>query len=68
MCTTLDKEGCVYHTFIFYGFVTLMSLAMIAYNVGNSISDAICFDMLGKGIKLTGKRKYFIITILGDLI
>jgi len=51
--TEMEKD-CLYGTPVFWGFVLLMSLGTIAFNVANSISDAICFDVLGSG----GQMKY----------
>jgi hypothetical protein len=45
--TEMEKD-CLYGTPVFWGFVLLMSLGTIGFNVANSISDAICFDVLGK--------------------
>lgn len=48
--TSEDAEAasCFYKTWIFWTFVVLTYLGTIGFNVGNSISDAICFDMLGE--------------------
>lgn len=48
--TSEDAEAasCFYKTWIFWTFVILTYLGTIGFNVGNSISDAICFDMLGE--------------------
>lgn len=47
-----------YSGFSFWAFVILMSLGTIGYNLTNSISDAICFDMLGEGNQmLYGKQR-----------
>lgn len=51
--TEMEKD-CLYGTPAFWGFVLLMSLGTIGFNVANSISDAICFDVLGSG----GQMKY----------
>ncbi|PNF40182.1 hypothetical protein B7P43_G08260 [Cryptotermes secundus] len=51
--TEIEKD-CLYGTPAFWGFVLLMSLGTIGFNVANSISDAICFDVLGSG----GEMKY----------
>ena len=45
--TEMEKD-CLYGTPVFWGFVLLMFLGTIGFNVANSISDAICFDVLGK--------------------
>lgn len=39
---------CVTGTLTFWSFVLLMSLGTIGFNVANCVSDATCFDMLGK--------------------
>lgn len=48
--TSEDAEAasCFYKTWPFWTFVVLTYLGTIGFNVGNSISDAICFDMLGE--------------------
>ncbi|XP_066991663.2 major facilitator superfamily domain-containing protein 6 [Anabrus simplex] len=46
---TSDNADCLYGTPTFWSFVILMSLGTIGFNVANSISDAICFDVLGSG-------------------
>ncbi|KAJ4431529.1 hypothetical protein ANN_20127 [Periplaneta americana] len=51
---TEREKDCLYGTPTFWGFVILMSLGTIGFNVANSISDAICFDVLGSG----GEMKY----------
>lgn len=40
--------NCIYKTGNFWAFVLLMSIGTIGFNVVNSISDAICFDVIGK--------------------
>ncbi|KAF5299512.1 hypothetical protein FQR65_LT01095 [Abscondita terminalis] len=37
---------CLYNSFTFWCFIILMSLGTIGFNVLNSISDAICFDVI----------------------
>lgn len=39
---------CIYKTGNFWAFVLLMSIGTIGFNVVNSISDAICFDVIGE--------------------
>lgn len=48
--TSEDAEAasCFYKTWIFWSFVILTYIGTIGFNVGNSISDAICFDVLGE--------------------
>ncbi|XP_015598871.1 major facilitator superfamily domain-containing protein 6 [Cephus cinctus] len=43
------QTSCLYTSITFWGFVILMSLGNIGFNVSNCISDAICFDVLGHG-------------------
>lgn len=45
---TETVTGCLYRTPSFWAFVILMSIGTICFNVTNSISDAICFDVIGK--------------------
>lgn len=47
-----SAQDCLYGTTQFWIFVLLMSLGTIAFNVANSVSDAICFDVLGKNVCL----------------
>uniref|UniRef100_W8APK8 Major facilitator superfamily domain-containing protein 6 n=1 Tax=Ceratitis capitata TaxID=7213 RepID=W8APK8_CERCA len=42
------QTDCIYSTPTFWLFVAFMCLGTIGFNVVNSISDAICFDMLGE--------------------
>ncbi|XP_026827205.1 major facilitator superfamily domain-containing protein 6 isoform X2 [Ooceraea biroi] len=44
-----DNNHYLYTSVTFWGFVLLMSLGNIGFNVSNCISDAICFDVLGEG-------------------
>lgn len=37
---------CLYQSFTFWCFIILMSIGTIGFNVLNSISDAICFDVI----------------------
>lgn len=48
ICEPIHKGPSFYLGPIFISFVLLMALGSIGYNVTNSISDAICFDVLGK--------------------
>ncbi|GLH09402.1 Uncharacterized protein GBIM_14482 [Gryllus bimaculatus] len=53
VCVLDDAAAnCLYGTPIFWSFVILMSLGTIGFNVANSISDAICFDVLGDGAEM----------------
>lgn len=47
-CDKLEDTHCLYTSITFWGFILLMSLGNIGFNVSNCISDAICFDILGK--------------------
>lgn len=47
-CDNFEDNYCLYTSITFWGFVLLMSLGNIGFNVSNCISDAICFDVLGK--------------------
>ncbi|CAL7937711.1 unnamed protein product [Xylocopa violacea] len=49
VCDTFEDNYCLYTSVTFWGFVLLMSLGNIGFNVSNCISDAICFDILGEG-------------------
>lgn len=52
------EDNCIYTSVTFWGFVLLMSLGNIGFNVSNCISDAICFDVLGKWtVKIFVHRK-----------
>lgn len=42
-----EASSCFYKTWVFWAFVILTYIGTIGFNVGNSISDAICFDVLG---------------------
>lgn len=51
------QTSCLLSNYAFWVFVVLFSIGGIAFNVTNSLSDAICFDVLGKNfikVKLTG--------------
>ncbi|XP_067628703.1 major facilitator superfamily domain-containing protein 6 isoform X2 [Eurosta solidaginis] len=48
------KTDCIYSSPTFWLFVIFLCLGTIGFNVVNSISDAICFDMLGE----SGEGKY----------
>ncbi|KAG7200607.1 hypothetical protein KM043_001165 [Ampulex compressa] len=49
VCDNFEDHHCLYTSATFWGFVLLMSLGNIGFNVCNCISDAICFDVLGEG-------------------
>ncbi|CAH0559127.1 unnamed protein product [Brassicogethes aeneus] len=42
-----SNNGCLYKSWPFWMFVIFMSFGSIGFNVVNSISDAICFDVIG---------------------
>lgn len=49
-CTPVENQSlgnCFYATMTFWSFVVLMCIGTIGFNVTNSVSDAICFDVLG---------------------
>lgn len=46
-CDNFEDRHCLYASATFWGFIFLMALGNIGFNVSNSISDAICFDILG---------------------
>ncbi|KAB0801831.1 hypothetical protein PPYR_04017 [Photinus pyralis] len=41
-----NNTHCLYTSFTFWAFIILISLGTIGFNVLNSISDAICFDVI----------------------
>lgn len=52
------SENHVYQSTTFWMFVVLMSLGTINFNVGNCVSDAICFDVLGENQEMKyGKQR-----------
>lgn len=46
--TNFDNSHDLYRSLNFWIFVVLISLGSIGYNSINSLSDAICFDLIGK--------------------
>ncbi|KAK6635309.1 hypothetical protein RUM44_000560 [Polyplax serrata] len=44
----ISQNSQLFQSTQFYIFIILMTLSMITFNVSNSISDAICFDVLGE--------------------
>ncbi|KAH1027493.1 major facilitator superfamily domain-containing protein 6 [Dendroctonus ponderosae] len=42
------EDTKVYQSITFWSFLILMSIGTIGFNVSNSISDAICFDVIGE--------------------
>lgn len=60
--TTEDIEApsCFYKTWTFWIFICLTYMGTICFNVGNSISDAICFDLLGEDRQMKyGKQRIY---------
>lgn len=60
--TTEDVEApsCFYKSLTFWSFLILTYLGTIGFNVGNSISDAICFDVLGENRQMKyGKQRIY---------
>ncbi|XP_043266069.1 major facilitator superfamily domain-containing protein 6 isoform X2 [Colletes gigas] len=49
VCDNFEEKHCLYTSSTFWGFVILLCLGNIGFNVSNSISDAVCFDILGAG-------------------
>ncbi|XP_063235657.1 major facilitator superfamily domain-containing protein 6 isoform X2 [Bacillus rossius redtenbacheri] len=59
-CRPAEGRDCLYGSPAFWGFVLLMALGTIGFNVSNSVSDAICFDMLGSGEEMKyGRQRVF---------
>ncbi|XP_033342281.1 major facilitator superfamily domain-containing protein 6 isoform X2 [Megalopta genalis] len=56
-CDNFNDKHCLYTSITFWGFIILMSLGNIGFNVCNSISDAICFDVLGEGGQMSYGRQ-----------
>ncbi|XP_020278961.1 major facilitator superfamily domain-containing protein 6 isoform X2 [Pseudomyrmex gracilis] len=56
-CDNFDDNHCLYTSVTFWGFVLLMSLGNIGFNVSNCISDAICFDVLGESGQMSYGRQ-----------
>lgn len=55
-----EASSCFYKTWIFWTFVFLTYIGTIGFNVGNSISDAICFDVLGEENQMKyGKQRVY---------
>lgn len=48
LCDNFEDNHCLYTSITFWGFILLMCFGNIGFNVSNCISDAICFDVLGK--------------------
>jgi hypothetical protein len=49
-CEYLESFGGLYTSMTFWLFILLTYVGTIGFNVGNCVSDAICFDVLGKQI------------------
>ncbi|CAO1413035.1 unnamed protein product [Diamesa serratosioi] len=55
-----ETPYCFYKSWVFWLFVTLTYLGTIGFNVGNCISDAICFDVLGEDQQMKyGRQRVF---------
>lgn len=55
-----EASSCFYKTWVFWAFVILTYIGTIGFNVGNSISDAICFDVLGDENQMKyGKQRVY---------
>ncbi|KAJ8684289.1 hypothetical protein QAD02_020081 [Eretmocerus hayati] len=50
-------SDCLYGSPAFWGFIVIMFLGNVGFNVSNCISDAICFDVLGKGGQMSYGRQ-----------
>lgn len=61
--TSSTTEDLSYNSSTFWMFVVLMSLGTINFNVGNCVSDAICFDVLGEN----GEMRYGYQRVFGQL-
>ncbi|XP_044737446.1 major facilitator superfamily domain-containing protein 6 [Chrysoperla carnea] len=58
ICEQINEVDCLYGTPTFWGFVILMAIGTIGFNVANCVSDAICFDVLGENGQLDyGKQR-----------
>jgi len=55
----VEAASCFYSSWTFWLFVVFTYLGTIGFNVGNSISDAICFDILGDKQMKYGKQRVF---------
>lgn len=55
-----EASSCFYTTWVFWSFLILTYIGTICFNVGNSISDAICFDVLGEEKQMKyGKQRLY---------
>lgn len=52
-----EEKSSIYSSASFWLFVLLMSLGTINFNVGNCVSDAICFDVLGENQEMKYGRQ-----------
>lgn len=59
MTEDVEAPNCFYNSWVFWVFVFLTYMGTIGFNVGNSISDAICFDVLGEKQMKYGKQRVF---------
>lgn len=51
-CYLNESDAPMYTSTTFWSFVILLCLGTIGFNVTNCISDAVCFDVLGKSPKV----------------
>lgn len=56
VCENFSTD-CLYTSSTFWGFVLLLSIGNIGFNVANCISDAVCFDVLGNGGEMSYGRQ-----------
>ncbi|CAH0599540.1 unnamed protein product [Chrysodeixis includens] len=56
----VESSDSFYMTGTFWGFVILMCIGTVAFNVANCIGDAVCFDVLGpeRGSKYGAQRAW----------
>ncbi|KAL6262571.1 hypothetical protein P5V15_005363 [Pogonomyrmex californicus] len=57
-CDNFKDDDCLYVSITFWGFVIFMSLGNTFYYISLTITDAICFDVLGENERLKyGKQR-----------
>ncbi|XP_011688768.1 PREDICTED: major facilitator superfamily domain-containing protein 6-like isoform X2 [Wasmannia auropunctata] len=56
-CNSFENNHYLYTSIIFWGFVFLMSIGNIGFNICMCITDAICFEVLGKSEKMKYGRQ-----------
>lgn len=62
-CTKYSTWDSIYEM-EFLVFIAFMCLGLVLFNICNSITDAICFNILGKCTVLSSHQLVFILTIL----